>query len=364
MGNVIRALGMMSGTSLDGIDAALIHTDGEQVKLRGSWITVPYTREMRERLRAAMHGEGDMLALERDLTLLHAEVVSQLLKKAQLKPVDVSVIGFHGQTITHRPKEGITWQMGNGALLAEKTGISVVADFRRRDVAAGGEGAPLVPLYHAALALELELPIAVLNLGGIGNVTWIGRSEAASKSILAHDIIAFDTGPGNVLLDEWMERTIGEPYDKDGAHALAGEVDVTALAAYLSHPFFQAHPPKSLDRQDFDLQAVEHLSIEDGAATLVAFTAESVARAAAFFPAPAKRWLVTGGGRHNAAIMQALHERLQHVEAVEAVGWEGDALEAQAFAYLAVRSMKSLPLTLPTTTGVSRVVTGGAYYPS
>jgi len=362
MGDTIRALGMMSGTSLDGIDAALIHTDGERVKLRGSWLTVPYTREMYERLRAAMEGEGDMLALERDLTLLHAEVVAELLKKASLKPVDVSVIGFHGQTIIHRPKQGITWQMGNGALLAEKTGISVVADFRRRDVAAGGEGAPLVPLYHAALAMELELPVAVLNLGGIGNVTWIGRSEARSKSVMAHDILAFDTGPGNVLLNEWMERTLGEEYDKDGEHALAGQVDVTALAAYLAHPFFHAAPPKSLDRHDFNLAQIEHLCVEDGAATLVAFTAESVARAAVHFPVPAKRWLVCGGGRHNPAIMQALRERLPHIEPVEAVGWEGDALEAQAFAYLAVRSMKGQPLSLPTTTGVSRIVTGGALY--
>lgn len=358
----MRALGLMSGTSLDGIDAALIHTDGERVGLRGSWLTVPYTRQMRDRLRAAMHGEGDMLLLERDLTLLHAEVVETLLKKAQLKPVDVSVIGFHGQTITHRPKEGITWQMGNGALLAEKTGISVVTDFRRRDVAAGGEGAPFVPLYHAALAMEVELPVAVLNLGGIGNVTWIGRSEAAGQSILAHDIFAFDTGPGNVLLNEWMERTIGEAYDEDGKHALAGQVDVTALASYLSHPFFRKHPPKSLDRQDFSLEHIAHLSVEDGAATLTAFTAESVARAAEHFPVPAKRWLVCGGGRHNPAILQGLRDRLPNVEPVESVGWEGDALEAQAFAFLAVRSAKGLPLSLPTTTGVSRVVTGGAFY--
>ncbi len=362
MADTIKALGMMSGTSLDGIDAALIQTDGEQVKARGAWLTLPYSREMQGRLRAAMHGEGDMLLLERDITLLHVEAVQALLKKAQLKPADVSVIGFHGQTITHRPKEGITWQMGNAALLAEKTGISVVADFRRRDVAAGGEGAPLVPLYHAALALEMELPIAVLNLGGIGNVTWIGRSEAVGRSILAHDIIALDTGPGNVLLNEWMETTIGEPFDNDGQYALAGEVDVTALAAYLGHPFFRKQPPKSLDRQDFTLETIHHLSIEDGAATLVAFTAESISRAAAYFPAPAKRWLVTGGGRLNPAIMQALHERLPHVEAVESVGWEGDALEAQAFAYLAVRSLRGLPLSLPTTTGASRVITGGALY--
>lgn len=353
----------MSGTSLDGIDAALIHTDGERVKLRGSWLTVPFERPMRERLRAAMRGEGDMLPLERDLTLLHAEAVKELLVKAQLKPVDVSVIGFHGQTILHRPKEGMTWQMGNGALLAEKTGISVVTDFRRRDMAAGGEGAPFVPLYHAALALELELPVAALNLGGIGNVTWIGRSEAVSKRILAHDIFAFDTGPGNVLLNEWTERQRGEEYDKDGRYALAGKVNEAALAVYMADPYFRKHPPKSLDRHDFTLQPVAHLPVEDGAATLVALTAESVRAAAEHFPVPARQWLVCGGGRHNPAIMRELTRRLSvRVEPVEAVGWEGDALEAQAFAFLAVRSMKGLPLSLPTTTGVSRMVTGGAFY--
>lgn len=362
MAETMWALGMMSGTSLDGVDVALVHTDGERIRQRGAWMTMPYSRDMQARLRAATLGEGDRLLLERDITLLHAEAAHALLKQAALKPAEVGVIGFHGQTVAHRPKEGITWQMGNGALLAEKTGISVVTDFRRRDVAAGGEGAPFVPLYHAALAPELELPLAVLNLGGIGNVTWIGRSEAAGNSLLAHDILAFDTGPGNVLLNEWMEQTIGEPYDADGKHALAGEVDVTALAAYLSHPFFAAHPPKSLDRHDFDLTPVHHLSIEDGAATLVAFTAESVARSAVYFPVAARRWLVTGGGRHNPAIMRALRERMAPVEAVETVGWEGDALEAQAFGYLAVRSMRGLPLSLPTTTGVSRVVTGGALY--
>ncbi len=352
----------MSGTSLDGIDAAVILTDGERVRQRGEWLTIPYSREMRDRLRAAMHGEGNLLILERDLTLLHAEAVKALLEKARLKPADVTVIGFHGQTIIHRPKEGITWQMGNGALLAEKTGISVVTDFRRRDVAAGGEGAPFVPLYHAALALDMDLPVAIVNLGGIGNVTWIGRSEATSKKLLAHDIVAFDTGPGNVLINEWMERTIGEAYDENGKHAVAGTVDENALAEYLRVPYFSKHPPKSLDRHDFSINGVEHLSVEDGAATLTAFTAETVALAVEHFPAPARSWLVCGGGRHNRAIMQALAERLGRVEPVEAVGWEGDALEAQAFAYLAVRSMRGLPLSLPTTTGVSRVVTGGALY--
>ena len=362
MGKTIRAMGLMSGTSLDGIDAALIQTDGESVKFRGSWLTVPYRKKMRTRLLAAMHGEGDVLELEKDLTLLHVEIVEQLLEKAELKPIDVSVIGFHGQTLLHRPRDGITWQIGNGALLAEETGISVVNDFRRRDVAGGGEGAPLVPLYHAALGHALELPLAVLNIGGIANVTWIGKSEAATSSLLGHDIVAFDTGPGNGLLDQWCEETIGKPYDAEGRLALAGKADQSVLKAFMGHAYYQKHPPKSLDRHDFSTEIVHHLSVEDGAATLTACTVETIIQATEHFPAPVRRWIVCGGGRLNPAIMQGLEERLEGVEIAEEVGWEGDALEAQAFAFLAVRSMYGLPISLPTTTGTNHAATGGAFY--
>jgi anhydro-N-acetylmuramic acid kinase len=237
-----------------------------------------------------------------------------------------------------------------------------VSDFRRRDVAAGGQGAPLVPLFHAAMVRRMDLPVMVINLGGLANVTWIGRSEDTGDDILALDIMACDTGPGNVLINEWALRHTGVPQDHDGRLALAGKADEKILNFYLSDSFFSQYPPKSLDRNYFSLEPVDKLSKEDGAATLTAFTAASIEAAQRYFPIPAKHWYVCGGGRHNPALMQAITARLTHVKPVETLGWFGDAIEAQAFAYLAVRSINRLPLTLPTTTGTNRAVTGGAYY--
>jgi len=356
------SLGLMSGTSLDGIDAALIRTDGEYVHEFGPWLTLPFDEQMKSILAAAVRGKGDLLLAEHVMTLKHAEAVKLLLDKAGLTYKDVQVVGFHGQTVIHRPEEDMTWQIGDGALLAEKTKIDVVCDFRRRDVAAGGEGAPLVPLYHAALARHMELPIAVLNLGGIANVTWIGRSERAGNELMALDILAFDTGPGNVMLNEWADAKIGVDYDADGKMALAGKVDHDALERLLNNAYFAKHPPKSLDRNHFTADHMQHLSAEDGAATLVAFVVESAKLGLRYFPAAPKQWFVTGGGRHNPAVMQGLKTALGKVYPVESLGWKGDALEAQAFAFLAVRSLKRMPLSLPTTTGAIRPVTGGALY--
>lgn len=356
------ALGLMSGTSLDGVDSALIRTDGNEIHEIGAWLTLPFEDKLQARIREAVYMRGDIAKIERDITLAHVDAVKALLKMSGIKPQDVRVIGFHGQTIAHRPAEGITWQIGDGALLAEKTGIDVVCNFRRHDVAAGGQGAPLVPLYHAALVKHMELPVAILNLGGIANVTWVGRSEDTGNDIMALDIMAFDTGTGNVLLNEWVFKHTGNFADVDGKLALAGKVNEQVLKAYLDDKFFSITPPKSLDRNYFTLDALGDVSAEDGAATLTAFVAESVALARLHFPVPAKRWYITGGGRHNPAVMQAIAARVKNVKPVETLGWYGDALEAQAFAYLAVRSIKKLPLTLPTTTGAVRAVTGGAFY--
>ncbi len=354
----VLAVGLMSGTSLDGIDAAVLRTDGEGTAAPGRSLTVPYREETRARLRGVLGGGApaeEIAAVEREITLAHADAVRRLLDAAGLAAASVRVLGFHGHTILHRPAERRTWQIGDGALLAAETGIDVVADFRSRDVAAGGEGAPLVPLYHLARARSLDRPLAVLNLGGVANVTWIGADDAPP--------LAFDTGPGNALLDDWAERHTGRAMDADGALARAGTVADGVLDRLLAHPYFDRAPPKSLDRLDFDLGPVEALSPEDGAATLTAFTAAAVARAAAFLPAPVRRWLVTGGGRRNPALMSALAARLDApVAPVEAVGWNGDSLEAEAFAYLAVRSIRGLPLTLPTTTGVARPTAGGRLF--
>ena len=365
------ALGLMSGTSLDGIDAALIRGDGRARVDPGPRLTVAYDAAFRARLRAALgardEGEPAIASVERALTLRHADAVRRLLAEADLKPGAVAVLGFHGHTILHEPEAGRTRQIGDGALLAAETGIDVVCDFRTRDVAGGGQGAPLAPLYHAALAAELAKPLAVLNLGGVANLTWIGPGiglgigPGAGESEGA--IRAFDTGPGNALLDDWADRHSGRPLDRDGALARAGRVDEAALAALLDNPYFDRPPPKSLDRDAFDPAPVERLSPADGAATLTAFSAAAVARALDHLPAPPRRWLVTGGGRHNPALMAALAERLEApVAPVEAVGWDGDALEAQAFAYLALRSLLGLPLTLPSTTGAPRPLSGGVLH--
>jgi anhydro-N-acetylmuramic acid kinase len=274
---------------------------------------------------------------------------------AQHSIAGVDLVGFHGHTILHRPDEGRTWQLGDGALLAGLTGIDVVCDFRSADVAAGGQGAPFAPLYHAALASGLEKPVAVLNIGGVANVTWIGPG--------ASDILAFDTGPGNALIDDWALAHSGRPVDLDGALAAVGRADRAFVERFLAHAFFERAPPKSLDRDDFAGFVPTGFSPADGAATLTAMTAAAAARAAEHFPLPVRRWLVCGGGRHNPVLMAALASLVgKPVDPVEVVGWDGDALEAQAFAYLAVRSTLGLPLSLPGTTGVVRPMTGGRLF--
>ncbi len=347
-----RAIGLMSGTSLDGIDVAMIETDGRDRVIPGAALTLPYPQEFRGRLRSVLGCEGPVGTVEEELTRLHTEAVEHFLGENP-KP-EVELVGFHGHTILHRPAERRTWQIGDGALLARRLGLDVVADFRSADVAAGGQGAPLAPLFHSALAATLPKPLAVLNIGGVANVTWIGGSE---------EILAFDTGPGNALVDDWVCQHTGEAADFDGALARAGTVSAADVENFLASPYFDQLPPKSLDRNDFRVALPTRLSLEDGAATLTEMTAAAVAAGIRHFPAPAKQWLVTGGGRHNPAMMQALGRRLNvTVRPVEAVGWQGDALEAQAFGYLAVRSILGLPLSLPATTGVPRPTCGGRLF--
>lgn len=349
---MLTAIGLMSGTSLDGVDAALIRTDGERVESFGPSLTLPYDEAFRERLRACFGTRGNA-EVEKELTLRHAGAVKAVRREWD-GPVDL--VGFHGQTLLHRPQKGLTVQMGDGALLARETGIPVINDFRSADVAAGGEGAPLVPLFHAALAADLPRPLAVLNIGGVANVTFLGKRDR---------VLAFDTGPGNALLDDWTLRHTGQPFDENGRLALSGRPDAFTLLDLFDNAYFRRKPPKSLDRDHFAeaLRMVSRLSAPDGAATLTGFTAGAVGRALEWLPEEPERWLVCGGGRRNPALMAALAEALEvPVEPVEAVGWQGDALEAQAFAFLAARSLKGLPLSLPTTTGAAKPVLGGTLY--
>ena len=351
-----HAVGLMSGTSLDGIDVAAVATDGMSRVAAGPALTVPYPDAFRERLRGILGGaapEAEIAAVEAELTRLHAAAIAAFRRENLGTAFDL--VGFHGHTILHRPAERRTWQIGDGALLARLAGVDVVADFRSADVAAGGEGAPLAPLYHAALAADIAKPVAILNLGGVGNVTWIGDRDDA--------VLAFDTGPGNALIDDWVRRHTGQAADFGGALARAGQPSEPHVERFLAHPYFARRPPKSLDRDDFRGATPDGLALADGAATLCAMTAAAVAAAVRHFPAPPKEWLVCGGGRRNPALMAALAQRLgAPVRPVEAVGWDGDALEAQAFAYLAVRSAMRLPLSLPTTTGAPHPVCGGRLF--
>ena len=349
---MLRVIGLMSGTSLDGVDAAWLETDGEAVGAFGPSLTLPYDPALRADLRrildrapALSPHDADLLDATRRLTEVHIEAVRRIGRPADL-------IGFHGQTILHEPAARRTWQIGDAQALADAVGTPVAYAFRQADVAAGGEGAPLVPLFHAALARDLPKPLAVLNIGGVANVTFLGSDGA---------IIACDTGPGNALLDDWVTQQTGHAFDDGGRLAASGRVHEALLARWLNFPYFTRSPPKSLDRQQFHtvLNALVGLEPADGAATLAAFTARAVA--ACTLPERPMRWLVTGGGRHNAAIMAALGAALHvPVQPVEAVGWEGDALEAQCFGFLAARVKRRLPLSLPTTTGVPQPMPGGS----
>ncbi|WP_445193005.1 anhydro-N-acetylmuramic acid kinase [Sphingomonas sp. Tas61C01] len=354
------AIGLMSGTSLDGVDAALIETDGEGLVRPLAFCGETYTDAARAQLAAATvlaltfdrpRDEYAIIAAAELSTRFHIEAVEQLLRRAQLHAADIGVIGYHGQTIAHRPDRGWTWQIGDGAGLAAATGITVVSALRSADVAAGGQGAPLLPVYHAALVRDLAGPVAVLNLGGVANVTYVGDDGT---------LIAFDTGPANGLIDTWVEATTGARFDAGGTLAAGGRIDATVLDSMLDNPWFDLAPPKSLDRSDFTVQPARGLSPADGAATLTAFTAATVALALDHLPGRPKRLLVAGGGRHNSTMLAMIEARTGLVaEPTDALGWNGDAMEAEGFAYMAVRALKGLPISFPGTTGVAAPMTGG-----
>ncbi len=362
-----RVLGFMSGTSLDGVDAAILETDGEVVTAFGPALLEPFTGE-----ELAYLAQATADALRTDgaeapppsfawagaaIVAAHVRAARRLLAEPDAGTVEL--VGFHGQTVLHRPERGLSIQLGDPAALATALGVPVVARLRQGDLVAGGQGAPLVPVYHAALAgwLGAELPVAFLNVGGVANVSFIGTNGAGGG-----EMIAFDTGPGNGLIDLMVQQRTGARYDAGGRIAAAGQVDAAALAAMLANPYLDRPGPKSLDRYDFSLDAVAALSVEDAAVTLTAFTAASVAASVRHLPAPPRRWIVCGGGRHNPVLMVGLRERLGRADDADALGLRGDFIEAEAFAFLATRSVRGLPITFPGTTGVAAPTTGGEVF--
>ncbi|WP_425053262.1 anhydro-N-acetylmuramic acid kinase [Psychromarinibacter sp. S121] len=353
----VWVLGTMSGTSLDGVDAAMVLTDGQRVKAFGESRYRAYSDAERAVLRAALGmwpGTPEVEAAAEVVETAHAELMAQF-PQAEL-------IAFHGQTLAHDPRGRGTHQAGNGALLAEVLGKTVVWDFRSTDVEMGGEGAPLAPFYHFACARHIGArePLAFLNLGGVGNVTWVDPAQPGPD--VPGACLAFDTGPANAPLNDLMQARRGLDRDEDGALSASGTVDEGVVARFLEHRYFLRMPPKSLDRNDFpDLAgAVADLSDADAAATLVACTVAAVARGMEHCPSPPSQLLIAGGGRYNGAMMAGLAKALPcPVEPVEAAGLDGDMLEAQAFAYLAARVARGMPTSAPGTTGVAAPVGGG-----
>lgn len=352
MTRVLTAIGLMSGTSMDGVDLACLRTDGEALLERGPTDFMPYPDEVRDAIRACLglstDPDGRVKKAEDLVTGWHIKALKKFIGHKR-KP---DLIGFHGQTIFHDPANHKTWQIGDGKRLSSEIGVDVIYDFRSNDMKAGGQGAPLLPLYHRALVLaaKLDMPACILNLGGVGNLTWIDGDK----------VYACDTGPGNALLDDWMLKKTGVAMDKDGLIAMSGEVDTERVKKWMTHPYFAQRPPKSLDRNAFAHCTVDDMSLEDGAATLVAFTVVSAINAWRQMPTHPHQMIVAGGGRKNKAIMQGLGNHVAVITA-DQLGWSGDALEAEGFAYLAVRSLNNRPLTLPTTTGCRAPTLGGKY---
>lgn len=364
------AIGLMSGTSMDGIDAALVRTDGKTMVERGSMGFYPYAANVQETLKQALL--ESMSLTHRDertdflkeaealITNLHVEAVKAFLAENKLAASDIDVLGFHGQTVLHRPDQALTIQLGDGHVLAKATGIDVVYDMRAKDMEHGGQGAPLVPIYHQALAASLpdtlkeKLPVVFVNIGGISNITYIGK-----------ELIAFDTGPGNALIDQWVQSEAGIPYDQAGMIAAEGNVSDALVTKYLDSQYFDKPLPKSLDRNDFLPPKSGEINLEDGARSLAYISAAAIIKSIDHLPDPPKLWIICGGGRHNPHIMSDLQklasETRSEVISAEVAGFDGDAMEAEAWGYLAVRSLEQLPLTFPKTTGCKPPVTGGVF---
>jgi len=367
MDGLKTAIGLMSGTSMDGIDVALLRTDGNGKVERGAFLGVSYEPPFRERLKQALEDAkairqrnerpGCLADVEDELTRLHADAVGTFLRRNGLAASEIGAIGFHGQTVLHRPDQGLTVQIGDGQLLANLTEIPIVYDMRANDMVHGGQGAPLVPAYHAALAETLETPerpVCFVNIGGISNLTFIGQDGSIS---------AFDSGPGNALIDQWVEAHAGVPFDQGGMIASEGQVLSALAETYLSNPFFTAAQRRSLDRNDFLPPQSDMAELADGARTLAYVAAASIIRSSGHLPQKPALYVICGGGRLNKVLMDDLirlaHEQEARVVSAEEVALDGDAMEAEAWAYLAIRSMKGLPLTFPGTTGVRQPVSGG-----
>jgi anhydro-N-acetylmuramic acid kinase len=359
-------VGLMSGTSMDGVDVALIRTDATAISEFGPFRTYDFSRSDRDMVEAALvaartvssrdERPEPMAIAEAMITERHVEAVERFIADFAIERRDIDAVGFHGQTVFHDPARALTIQIGDGQVLADRLGMPVVWDMRADDMAAGGQGAPLAPVFHRALAESAGLarPAAFLNIGGVANITWIGP---------AGDLVAFDCGPGNALIDDWIRARTDDAFDRDGETARSGAApQADLLEALLSDEYFRRPAPKSLDRDHFTIPGLSGLEVADGARLLTQFSVAAIARSVALLPAVPEIWVATGGGRRNAFMMEILADALDgRLVQAEDCGFDGDAIEAQAFAYLAARSLEGLPMTFPGTTGVQNPMAGGRF---
>jgi anhydro-N-acetylmuramic acid kinase len=362
MNKIYKAIGLMSGTSMDGIDLALIESDGKKIINRLHFDYLPYEKDFKLRLKALIYSDpklSEIKLIENELTLIHAKLVNNFLAKNNIKNSEIDLVGFHGHTIFHDPKQNITWQIGNAHLLAHKVGINVVADFRTRDLALGGQGAPLVPIYHSYLFANQTRPVAILNIGGISNITYL-------KDENENTIEAFDICFGNAPIDDLMQRKLGRDFDENGKLAKSGSINFAIANRVLQHELFTKTPPKSFDRDDFKavLAPVNDLKIADSLATFAYIHAKALEINLNFFDPKPKEIFICGGGRKNIALIDEIKKLMPEIKikTTEEIGFNGDAIEAEAFAFLGIRSLLDLPISFKNTTGVVAASSGGVLY--
>ncbi len=363
MPKIYKSIGLMSGTSMDGIDLALIESDGENIINRKNFSYFPYEKSFREQLSQLIYGTPktlDIKIIENELTLLHADFVNNFLKENHLNHSEIDLISFHGHTIAHAPEKKITWQIGNSHLLAKKTNINVVSDFRSRDVVIGGQGAPLVPIYHFHLLKDKIMPAAVLNIGGISNITYFYNDNENS-------IEAFDTCFGNAPLDDLVKKVTDKDFDENGNLAKTGEIDFILADRILQNKIFHKAPSKSFDRDDFSdlLSPINNLKLEDALATFAYMHAKALKINLEFLKEKPQEIIICGGGRKNIAMMDEMRKWLSGIaiKTAEEVGLNGDAIEAEAFAFLGIRYLENLPISFEKTTGIEqKSACGGVLY--
>ena len=354
---IYRAIGLMSGTSMDGNDAALLETDGYHSIKVIDYIERPHEENLKALLKAC-DGKQDrttseMRAAEQVFSDSQIPLINELLERNALSASDIDVIGFHGQTTFHQPAEKTSVQLGDGQILATKTGIKTIYNFRQADMDAGGQGAPLIPIYHQALlkSKSMNLPIAIVNIGGVSNLTWIDGTAS---------LIGFDTGPGNALIDDWVSAHTDQAFDDGGKIAAEGRVNDAIVEQFLTHPYLKKNYPKSLDRNAFADLSVNDLNLEDGAATLMEITARSISIGIHACPKKPSAIYIAGGGRYNTALLNRLHSITNlPVHDINKTGLNGDSIEAEGFAYMAVRTLLNEPISFPQTTGCRAPTVGG-----